>query len=64
MYLMTPKHCSGSGIMYKCISNNDLFFFFRLETIRFFHLFTLQGDMEYSDCGNTEHRGIKARVLP
>ncbi len=36
--------------------NDDLFD--RLETVSFFHLFTGEGDMEYTGCGNTEHRGL------
>jgi len=35
-----------------------------LVSVRLFRLFTREGDMEYTDCGNTEHRGLKARVLP
>jgi hypothetical protein len=46
----------------KVESNDDIFD--RLETILFFRLFTREGDMEYTGCGNTEHRGLKARVLP
>jgi hypothetical protein len=41
--------------------NDDLFH--RRETVPFFRLFTRQGDMECTGCGNTEHRGLKARVL-
>ncbi len=44
-----------------CI-NDDLFN--RLEIVRFFHLFTGEGDMENTGRGNTEPRGLKARVLP
>jgi hypothetical protein len=36
----------------------------RLETVRFVRLFTYEGDTEYTGRGNTEHRGLKARVLP
>ena len=43
-------------------SNDDLFD--RLETVRFFRLFTHEGDIEYKGCSNTEQRGLKARVLP
>ncbi len=43
-------------------TNDDLFD--RLENVRFFRLFTGKGDMEYTGCGNTEPRGLKARVLP
>ncbi len=39
-------------------------YFDRLETVSFFRLFTGERDMEYTGCGNTEHRGVKARVLP
>jgi hypothetical protein len=42
--------------------NDDLFD--RLETVRFFRLFTGEGDMENTGQGNTEPRGLKARVLP
>ncbi len=42
--------------------NADLFD--RLETVRFLRLFTREGDMENTGCGNTESRGLKARVLP
>jgi hypothetical protein len=44
------------------LTNDDLFD--RLENVRFFRLFTGEGDMKYTGCGNTEHRGLKARVLP
>ncbi len=43
-------------------TNDDLFH--RLETVRFFRLFTGEGDMENTGRGNTEPRGLKARVLP
>ncbi len=33
--------------------------FYRLETVNFFRLFTREGDIEYTGCGNTEHRGLK-----
>ncbi len=42
--------------------NNDLFH--RLETVYFFRPFTGEGDMENTGRGNTEHRGLKAIVLP
>jgi hypothetical protein len=42
--------------------NDDLFD--RLETVRFFRLFTREGNMENRGRGNTEPRGLKARVLP
>jgi hypothetical protein len=42
--------------------NNDLFD--RLETVRFFRLFTGEGDMENMGPGNIEPRGLKARILP
>ncbi len=29
-----------------------------------FRLFTREGDIEYTGCGNTENRGLKAKVLP
>ncbi len=48
---------------YSCASPNDDLFD-RLETVRFFRLFTGEGDMEDTGRGNTEHRGLKARVLP
>ncbi len=32
-----------------------------IETVRFFRLFTREGDIEHTGCGNTEHRGLKAR---
>ena len=38
-------------------------YFNRLETVPFFRLFTVEGDIEYTGCGNTEHRDQKARVL-
>jgi hypothetical protein len=38
-------------------------YFYRLETFSFFRLFTVEGDIEYKGCGNTEHRDQKARVL-
>ncbi len=38
-------------------------YFDRLETVPFFNLFTREGDMKYKSCGNTGHRGLKARVL-
>ncbi len=37
--------------------------FNRMETVPFFRLFIREGDIEYTGCGNTEHRGLKARVL-
>ena len=43
-------------------SNDDLFH--RLETVHFFRPFTGEGDMENTGRGNTEPRGLKARVLP
>ncbi len=43
-------------------SNDDLFD--RLETVHFFRLFAGEGDMENTDRGNPEPRGLKARVLP
>ncbi len=46
-------------------TNDDLFH--RLETVRFFRLFTGEADLEYTGCDNTEPRGlkgVKARVLP
>ncbi len=42
--------------------NDDLFH--RLETVHFFLLFTGEGDIENTDQGNTEPRGLKAGVLP
>ncbi len=30
----------------------------------FSSIFTREGDMEYTVSGNTEHRGLKDRVLP
>jgi hypothetical protein len=39
-------------------------YFDRLETVRFFRLLSCERDLEYTGCGNTEHRGVKARVLP
>jgi hypothetical protein len=39
-------------------------YFGRLETFQFFGLITSEGDKEYTGCGNKEHRGLKARVLP
>ncbi len=44
------------------ITNDDLFD--RLETVHFFRLFTGEGDKENTGRGNTEPRGLKARVLP
>ncbi len=37
---------------------------YRLENVRFYRLFTGEGDMENTGCGNTGPRGLKARVLP
>jgi hypothetical protein len=39
------------------------------DALTLFHLYqyileTREGDMEYTGCSNTEHRGLKARVLP
>jgi hypothetical protein len=45
------------------VPTNDVLFD-RLETVRCVRLFTRERDMEYTGCGNTEHRGLKARVLP
>ncbi len=44
-------------------------YFNRLETVPFSVFFTREGDIDsghkdYTGCGNTEHRGLKARVLP
>jgi hypothetical protein len=36
----------------------------RVLTVCFFHLFTHEGDTEYTGCGNTEHKSLMARVLP
>jgi hypothetical protein len=33
----------------------------RRETVCLFRLFTREGDIEYTGCGNTEHRGLKAK---
>ncbi len=44
------------------LANDDLFD--RLETARFFRLFTGEGDMENTGRGNKGPRGPKARVLP
>ncbi len=44
------------------MTNDDLFD--RLETVRLLRLFTGEGDMVNTGRGNTEHRGLKARVLP
>ncbi len=41
-----------------------MIYFDRLEIVRFFCLFTREGDMEYTGGGNTEHRGLKAKVRP
>jgi hypothetical protein len=49
-------------LVYLVLSNDDLFD--RLETVLFFRLFTREGYMEYTGSGNTEPRGLKARVLP
>ncbi len=38
--------------------------FNRLLTVRYFRLFTREGDIECAGCGNTEHWGLKDRVLP
>jgi hypothetical protein len=46
----------------KVLTNDDLFD--RKETVRFFRLFTGEGDMENTGRGYTEPRGLKARVLP
>ncbi len=36
----------------------------RLDTVRFFRLFTGEGDMGNTGRGNTQHRGLKVRILP
>ncbi len=48
--------------MLKVLTNDDLFD--RKDTVRFFRLFTGEGDMENTGGGYTEPRGLKARVLP
>jgi hypothetical protein len=35
-------------------------YFNRLETVHFFCLFTREGDIEFTGCGNSEHRGLNA----
>ncbi len=62
-FVYEPK-CWGGGGGGGCgvSANDDLFD--RLETVSFFRLFTGEGDMENMGCGNTEPRGLKARVLP
>ena len=51
-------------LFYKSVTRTNDDLFDRLETVRFFRLFTAEGDMEYTGCGNTEHRGLKSRALP
>ena len=36
----------------------------RLAIGPFSRLFTCEGDIEYTGCSNTEHRGLKARDPP
>jgi hypothetical protein len=43
--------------------NNDAIYFNSLETVPFFRLFAREGEIQYTGCGNTEHRSLKARVL-
>jgi hypothetical protein len=64
----------GCTILYNCTlhpaiqasfvlcTNDDLFH--RLETVHFFRPFAGEGDMENTARGNTEPKGLKARVLP
>ncbi len=52
----------GYCVRWMVDTNDDLFD--RLESVRFFRLFTGEGDMENTGRGNTEPRGPKARVLP
>ncbi len=49
----------NSGELQKTGTTSD-YLFDRLESIRFF---TREDDMEYTGCGNTDSRGLKARVL-
>jgi hypothetical protein len=64
LYLLSdlPPPPSQSKRTVYADSNDDVFD--RLETVRFFRLFTSEGDMENTGRGNTEPRGLKARVLP
>ncbi len=43
---------------------STMIYLIEIETVCFFRLFTREGYMENTGCGNTEHRGLKARVLP
>jgi hypothetical protein len=63
MQIPDYRVCTGHpGSSYPVTINDDLFH--RLETVRFFRIFTGEGDTENTGCSNTEPRGLKARVLP
>ncbi len=53
----------GSTSWRKCMDFSNwkpsTIYFDRLETVCIFHLFTCEGDMECTGCGNTEHKGLK-----
>jgi hypothetical protein len=38
--------------------------YFDRKNVRFIRLFTREGDLEHSGCGNTEHRGPKVEYCP
>jgi hypothetical protein len=59
LYIYTQQSTS-----YMSLYKLTMIYFDRQETICLFHLFTREGDMEFMGCGNTEHKGLKARVLP
>ncbi len=67
-----PRHIRLPTSFYGTLQCTDMYvrsrptmiYFERLQTVCFFRLFTREGDMEYTGCGNTDHRGLKARVLP
>ena len=61
---MSPKSSPPCSHILDARVGTTTIYFDRLETVRFFRLFTREGDMEYTGYGNTEHRGLKARVLP
>ncbi len=60
-YIFSAEYCS----FVDCACADPMTIYFdRLETVFFFCLFTRKGDMAYKGSDNTEHRGLKARVLP
>ncbi len=59
-YSTTPNKMTSENDLKGLVSSS----FVHGRTVLFFRLFTFEGDMEYTGCGNTEHRGLKARVMP